>query len=510
MDWGWLNPRNWFGKKKDAGGRGYKGAAVNRKTAGWVTDGSSANAEVAKGGVKLRERARDLARNSPIAKRLVDAQVTYLVGDDGITPRAATGIPAVDGLLNAKHKTFANQCHINGDLTYGGQQRQAVRGMLLSGASFTRQRPRKMDARKHGRLLAVPMSLEVYEADFLDTHKRSDEAGRPVEEGMELNEYGAPEAFWFKRRHPGDTRFSMLSRSYESVRIDAETVAHLYDAIDRPGALNGVSFLHAVIQPIKDVEGFQDAIRVGNRARACLMAWISGGDYGHPTDRSLPNGFDPVLDNSGKVLQGFRSGSIAHLGDREIKFNDPTPAGNYEQHMREEKHAITAGVNIPYPVGTGDISKANFANIRFGFDAYNRWLRATRNDLIIPLWCNRVWYWFIDAMLASGALAEVGVDYEGWVTGPNGERVNVYDAVTWEMPAEPSVERYKDALADIMLIRGGLDSRQNVIRRRGRDPEDVAKEIEAENATADDKGFVFDTDPRRVSKAGVGQDVDID
>ena len=46
-------------------------------------------------------------------------------------------------------------------------------------------------------------------------------------------------------------------------------------------------------------------------------------------------------------------------------------------------------------------------------------------------------------------------------------------------------------------IRAGLTSRAAEIRKLGRDPEEVYREIAADNAAADGLGLVLDTDPRR-------------
>lgn len=48
----------------------------------------------------------------------------------------------------------------------------------------------------------------------------------------------------------------------------------------------------------------------------------------------------------------------------------------------------------------------------------------------------------------------------------------------WILPAFPSIDPTKDATVDKMYIELQVESRQEVIRRRGRDPEDVLREIE--------------------------------
>lgn len=70
--------------------RGYDGAAKGRRTDGWRTSATSADAEVAIAGALLRDRMRDLVRNNPHAAKAVSALVNNIVGS-GIIPRAASG-----------------------------------------------------------------------------------------------------------------------------------------------------------------------------------------------------------------------------------------------------------------------------------------------------------------------------------------------------------------------------------------------------------------------------------
>jgi len=46
-----------------------RGARVGRRTEGWVVAGTSANAEIGTALVRLRDRSRDLVRNTPMPPR---------------------------------------------------------------------------------------------------------------------------------------------------------------------------------------------------------------------------------------------------------------------------------------------------------------------------------------------------------------------------------------------------------------------------------------------------------
>jgi capsid protein len=75
----------------------------------------------------------------------------------------------------------------------------------------------------------------------------------------------------------------------------------------------------------------------------------------------------------------------------------------------------------------------------------------------------------------------------------------------WTPPRRVMIDPETEIKASQGMIRAGLASRQGEIRRLGDDPEDVEAEIIADNKSADDNGFVFDSDPRKTTNRGVMQ-----
>ena len=59
--------------------------------------------------------------------------------------------------------------------------------------------------------------------------------------------------------------------------------------------------------------------------------------------------------------------------------------------------------------------------------------------------------------------------------------------------------------AKILETRAGLQSMPEAIRENGYEPEEVLREIAEFNAELDKLGLVLDSDPRRVSSAGLTQ-----
>lgn len=77
--------------------------------------------------------------------------------------------------------------------------------------------------------------------------------------------------------------------------------------------------------------------------------------------------------------------------------------------------------------------------------------------------------------------------------------------VEWAPPRFESVNPKQDADADLAEVRAGFATRSQKIAARGYDPEEVLDEWAKDAAAADAASLVFDSDPRRVAKAGSAQ-----
>jgi capsid protein len=81
-----------------------------------------------------------------------------------------------------------------------------------------------------------------------------------------------------------------------------------------------------------------------------------------------------------------------------------------------------------------------------------------------------------------------------------------YLDIEWQGCGWEYVNPVDDRIAEQMDIRNGLDSRQAIIaRRRGRDAEEVDKEIAEDNKRADSLRLVLDSDPRQTAQSGALQ-----
>ncbi|MBP1806468.1 phage portal protein [Rubellimicrobium aerolatum] len=459
--------------------RGYDAAARGRGTDGWRTAGTSADAEIGAAGGTLRDRMRDLVRNDPLAAQALQVLVNNIVGP-GIRPRARTGDKALDKKVNDLWKVWSKQCDAHGHTDVYGLQALAVREMLEGGDAFALRRP--MPA---GRGLTVPLQIEIREADHLDGSKSAQEAtGARISQGIETDRTGRRSAYWMFPEHPGER--TPLARSLQSVRIPATQVAHLFERqrIQSRGTPWGVP----AIRSLRDLGDWHHAELLRKKTEACLVGVVIREDDATPngtTGRGL-NG--RLVDGSGNVVEEFSPGMLAYAnGGEDVKFNQPAATGGVAEWNRVQMHIVAAGWRVPYALMTGDMSQANFASNRIGLNEFRRMVDQLQWKTVIPMFCEPMWRWFVEAAQLAGLLPDRPIPAE------------------WATPRFESVNPLQDVAADLAEVRAGFATRSQMIARRGYDPEEILEEWAADAQAADGRTLVFDSDPRHVSKVGVAQ-----
>ncbi|SIR08694.1 phage portal protein, lambda family [Paracoccus thiocyanatus] len=459
--------------------RGYEAAARGRGTSGWQAGSTSADAEISSAGAALRDRMRDLVRNNPIAAQAVQVLVNNIVGT-GIRPRAATADPVLNKQVDDLWRAWAARCDQHGHTDFHGVLGLAVRQMIEGGEVFAIARPVPRAERGRG----VPLRIELREADHLDGARFESRAdGSRIDQGIEYDRNGRRTGYWMFPDHPG-SRSPVFARRLESVRVAGDQVAHLFER--QRVQSRGVPWGAPAMRAIRDVDDWQHAELVRKKTEACLVGIVFGADEDQQS-------IAPVIEDSmGNRVEQFEPGLIAYArGGKDIKFNQPTStAGVYEWH-RTQLHIIAAGFRVPYSMMTGDLSQANFSSTRAGLNEFRRMVEQIQWQTVIPMFCEPIWRWFIDAAQIQGLLPDDGEILAEWGT-----------------PKFESVNPLQDAQADLLEVRAGFSTLPQQIARRGYDPAEIITEWADFAKKADAAGLVFDSDPRKVTKAGLVQSAD--
>src|SRR5258708_488387 len=112
--------------------RVYEGASPGRRATSWRSRGSSANAEIQVALRRLRERTRDLVRNTPHAPRMLDVLCTQIIGE-GLRPVSSTGNDELDDKVDCLWDEWQAQADVEGIDSFYSMQVLAIRAMIADG-----------------------------------------------------------------------------------------------------------------------------------------------------------------------------------------------------------------------------------------------------------------------------------------------------------------------------------------------------------------------------------------
>lgn len=451
--------------------RHYEGATASPRLGGWIAPGSDANAAAAGPALdRLRNRARDLVRNNPYGRRAVTVIRNNTVGW-GIRPK-----PLGVGKTGSKRlrELWARHCETtdidaDGRLNIYGIEALMMRTIAESGEVLVRRRRRRVDSG-----LAVPLQVQVLEPDFLDTSRDGPTSnGGFILQGVEFDKRGRRVAYWMFTEHPGS--LLPIGRRYQSIRIPAEDVAHVY-LVDRPGQVRGVSWFSPVILRLRDFDEFEDATLLRQKIAACFAAFVTDVDG---SGRAIGQ-----RDPKNPRIESIDPGTVYYtLPGEDVRFADPPSTGDYSGYTSDILHAVAAGFGITYEQMTGDYSQVNFASARMARLEFQQNVEDWRWNMLIPQGLDAIWRWFCEAAVIAGEIPDVV-------------------GVEWTPPPYQMIEPDREGRAVRDNIRSGLMTPSEAVRSYGFDPEEHFREWAEDARRFDELGLVLDCDPRRVSQQG--------
>ncbi|KAA0572220.1 phage portal protein [Azospirillum sp. B21] len=458
--------------------RSYEGAVTGRRTDGWNTSGTSANAEIGPALARLRSRSRDLVRNNPYAARVVDIWAANVVGT-GIMPQSRAGDDALDRRVDALFQRWSAQCDAEGQLDFAGLQALVMRTVVEGGEVLARHRNRRPEDR-----LPVPYQVQVLEGDYLDASRDSALTGRRTIQGVEFDPLDRRTGYWLFNSHPGDP-YSLTAQGLSSNVVDASEVMHVYRKL-RTGQVRGVPWFAPVLLKARDLDDFHEAAIVRARMEACIGMVVTQADDGGQN----PIGVTSETED-GRRVEGMEPGMVPYLRPGEsVEFLNPTASPSFDPFTLHALMAMAVGTGVTYDQMTGDLRQANYSSLRAGKVEFRRLVEQAQWQMLIPMFCAPVWRRFIETAILSGSL-------------PAGEY-----PVEWSPPAHEPIDPVKDMTADILAVRTGRYTWDQFVARWGYDPKQQLADIARINAAMDDAGVVLDTDPRKVTKAGGAQQGD--
>lgn len=446
--------------------RRFEAASKGRRTAGWNTPATDANAALLNNLTMLRNRSRDMVRNDGFAAKAVQVLVDNTVGTGIVakpTGKSAPKVKRAGELWKAWAESLG--CDADGLHDFYGIQALAMRAIAESGEVLIR--------RVRTTAGVVPLQLQVIEADYLDSSKNERlDSGGFIVQGVEHDRAGRRVAYWLFAQHPGDLNQATGSKSN---RIPADEIIHLY-RVDRPGQVRGIPFGSSVILTLRDYNEFMDAQMMRQKVAAAFSVFVR--DVEAPAD--LVASDSPLIDK-------IEPGLIEYLPPgKDVTFASPPGVDGLGEFAAQTLRAVACGYGVPYESLTGDFSQVNFSSGRMGWLEFARNIDGLRWRLLVPRLCDQVWAWFAE----SAGLSGQNIDGVG---------------VTWTPPRREMIDPTSEIGATITAIRGGMMTLSEAIRQNGYDPEQVMSERASDDAVLEKLGIKLDSDPRATMTSGMTQ-----
>lgn len=447
----------------------YDGASRGRRTDGWRAPGTGPNSEIRGDLYWLRNRSRDLVRNSPWAARGIQVLTSNVVGY-GIGYEVKHPVESVQaGLrdLAARHLgTAAIDSFGQHDIC--GLQRLAMRTIAEGGEVLLRKRRRRVTDR-----FPLPFQVEILEGDFLDHSKEGPVKDGYVVQGIEFDAIGRRTAYWLYDEHPGEPGISRMRP--DSRRVPASDILHVY-RVDRPGQARGVPWLSPAIITLRDLADAEDARLLQQKIAAAFAVFETTLD----ADIDVSNATTPSLES-------IEPGMYERLPPgRDIKFPNPPSAEGFADYVKMHQRKIAAALGITYEALTGDLSGVNFSSGRMG------WLEMARNiaewqwQMLIPRMCQGVERWFLEHASTQPQIGPAALQA----------------AFAWTPPAREMIDPTKEIAALRDAVRAGLKTPSEAIREQGYDPEKFFAEFAGDMKRLDDLELHLELDPRRAVGSG--------
>jgi lambda family phage portal protein len=474
----------------------YEGAKIGRLTADWLAGGTSADAEISSSMVRLRNRARQVIRDSDHARAAIRTIRNNVIGtgvrmqSQLLMTRGRNGKPRMDAVTNARiERQFAawcaaETCHTGGVLSFQDIEEQVITGSAESGEVFVRLIPQSFGG---GR---IPLGLELIEADQLDetvdgsgSVPGQQIAGGEWRLGVHVNEWGRPVEYAFLTRHPGDSRGGTLGQ--KRVIVPADQIIHAF-VPERPGQTRGVTWFASAVKQLHHLAGYQEAEVVRARAASSLMGFITtsegaGEELG-----------EDVVD--GEHVTTFEPGVIKTLfAGQDITIPDlHAPDGQFEPFVRAMLRSMAAGLGVSYESISRDFSQTNYSSSRLALlEDRENW--RTLQQKIIRVFHQRVFRAWLRAAVGVGELSLPGYEQEP---------ARFETAIKWVARGWDYVDPQREIAAYSAAVRCGFMTRADVVMARGGDWHDTIQGLANEKAELDELGLVLDTDPSLVNEKG--------
>lgn len=435
---------------------GFVGGSRKRKaTQEWQVSNNSADADILPDLPLLRERSRDLCRNSPLAGGAVNTMVTSIVGSGlKLQSRPNTkllGMSEEEADLwknntEVLFRQWAERQHCDAALTqnFYGIQATAFRSVLESGDILV------LTPFKSSQTSPFALRLQMIEGDRVCNPKFKTDTNE-LAGGVQMDELGAPVGYHVLKTHPG----SIVPKEYEwdyfaafGANTGRRNVIHLFDK-RRPGQTRGYPVLAPVIETLKQLDRYTEAEIMAAVVSGMFSVFITTEDGG-----GLDVGNDGVAPAANPNAGGdfkLGNGAIVDLapGEKIEVANPGRPNQAFDPFVQSILRQIGVALEIPFELLIKHFT-ASYSAARAALLEAWRFFRVRREWLALAF-CQPVYETWLEEAVARGFVSAPGFFDDPIIRA-------AYCGADWVGDAPGAIDPYKEIQAAELRLKVGVSN----------------------------------------------------
>ena len=418
----------------------------------------SAGEDINPGLVAMRARARDLARNAPIATGAENTAVTGVIGSGlaakpgpdreflGLSDREA------DAWESRARKLWelwaeSTRCDIESELNFYDLQELAFRNVLASGDVLVVHRWMEGDS-------LLQTRVQLIEADRVSNPLHLQDTDRMVQ-GVETDELGRTVRYHVQEGHPGDLRVVIGPTPYRWLSVspywpNGDRRAWLLYHKRRIGQRRGVPYLAPVIAPLKQLERYTTSELMAALISSMFTVFVKTENPGSGSGLPGLEG-SGTPERAGQLRLGH--GLVTELLDgEEIETANPgRPNAQFDPFVQAILRQTGVALEIPYEILTKHFSSSYSASRAALLEAW-RFFRH-RREWVASHFCDPAYAAVISEGVASGLL-----DAPGFFDDPLVR--SAWLGVQWAGDSMPQLDPMKEVNAAAKRVEEGFSTRE--------------------------------------------------
>lgn len=387
----------------------YEGATRGARSAGWSAPSIGPNRALASAGKPLRNRTRAGYRNSLLMRSGINKNTTNEIGK-GFTLLSTCKDDAFREAMNSAFKIAASELDPWGDLNFGGLCRLAALSRRMSGEVFVRRVRRRVDSGLH-----IPVQVELLEADMCPQEfNRRLSGNRRIIQGIEFKGKNKV-AYWFYRSHPDDGLDVASLNRLE--RVPARDVIHHYNPA-RPGQVRAEPETAAALLKDRTFHEYDDAELVRKKERSAFTGVLYRESFGEEDWEYDPYSGKPKYADSEPAsdAETVRAGTMLRMmpGEKMNLFDGDDTGAGYADFMKWQSLLMSSGLDLPYPLLTGDWSGLNDRLVRAFMNEYRRGISFDQQNLSGFQVAFGIWRWVVETAITIGKVSAPDFASDPW------------------------------------------------------------------------------------------------